>query len=214
MIIKPKNWIEFHRFKYLIQGLEGIDNRSSQVTQKRFGYLTEIIDFRPDDIVLDFGCGSAYLYLLIKDRIKEYLGVDSCSEVVKCLSKKYPQAGFYTEIPNKQFTKIIANSVLMYLENEAELIRILKNFYERLSSGGLLFVGEMPTENEYRSKKRSLFKRLKMLLSSRRYLQTLPSTLYYQPNDFLQLCRGLGFKGNFSKSHFLDVKRFDYILRK
>lgn len=186
MIIKPKNWIEFHRQKYLIQGLDGINNRFLRNTQKRFKYLIKIIDFKPDDIVLDFGCGSAYLCSLIK--VKEYIGIDNCPEIIEYLRKEYPKAEFYTEIPNRQFTKIICNSVLMYLENEEELVKTLKTFYEHLSPSGLLFIGEMPVRQECKRKKRSLFRRLKMFLSPRKYLETPSSTLYYQPENFLKLC--------------------------
>lgn len=210
MIIKPKNWVEFHRQKYLLQN--NINNRPDDISQKRFNYLVKIINFKPNDVVLDFGCGSAYLYSLVGQKVKKYIGVDSCFECIEELRNKYPETEFHSKIPNQHFTKIVANSVLMYLKNGEELDKYIRMFHELLPPGGLLFVGEMPINQEYKRKSKGLFKRLKMFFSPNKYLTILPRTLYYQPQDFLKFCHG--FKGTYFESKFLSYKRFDYFLTK
>ncbi len=206
MIIKPKNWIEFHRQKYLIE--DNIDNRSSEETIRRISHITEMIDFKPEDTVLDFGCGSAYLKSVISSK---YVGVDSCFENIEALKKRYDGKSFYTEIPDRTFTKIVANSVLMYL-SEKEMIETIEFFYHHLIPNGLLFIGDMPIKQEH-SKRKSLFRRIKMSLSPKKYLKIVNPILHYYPRDFMKLCQG--FKGQYIENGCEVVyERYDYILRK
>ncbi len=61
---------------------------SSEVHKRQNEHLKQelLIHLEFDKKIVDLGCGTGLAYFMLKDRIKEYIGVDICSEYISTLS--------------------------------------------------------------------------------------------------------------------------------
>ena len=66
-----------------IYGQEYVNLYRRKKYEGRIDRLLKFIDFKKSDFVLDVGCGSGFLADSIKDKIKEYTGIDTSSAFIK-----------------------------------------------------------------------------------------------------------------------------------
>ena len=95
--------------------------------EKRLSILFEVGNLKNSKI-LDFGCGTGYLYSYLKKKIKfngEYVGYDISNEMIDFAKKKYKKARFenkniFKDKINERFDYVLINGTFNY--------RFKKNF--------------------------------------------------------------------------------------
>lgn len=107
--------------------------------------VIERLDIKPDEKVIDIGCGTGVLYDLLTERdVMHYVGIDISEEMLKAFAQRFPLAtlvcgDFEGEISHIQGDNdfcIIFNAV-PHFEN---LFRVFMNASELLKRGGKLVI--------------------------------------------------------------------------
>ncbi|MBU3006171.1 class I SAM-dependent DNA methyltransferase [Paraglaciecola arctica] len=118
------------------------DASVQEYANKAFAELTKVITL--DDLsVLDFGCGTGNLALLLSPKVKNILALDASPEMIKRVANKNLDnvssvAGFLTQelinrhpqFPNK-FDLIVASSVCGFLPDYESTLGLLKTVLKR-----------------------------------------------------------------------------------
>lgn len=106
------------------------------------------------DSCLDVGCGPGNLLIPISFLVDDCMGVDH-PEVLKRLRQRAPEEDIVTKPGdfrsidfNRNFDKIIAYSVLHYLEDENEVLAFVDKAMSLLRPGGRLLLGDIPNETK------------------------------------------------------------------
>ncbi|MDD5750637.1 MAG: class I SAM-dependent methyltransferase [Candidatus Pacebacteria bacterium] len=99
---------------------------------------------KPDDKVLDSGCGNGRYSPLIKARGGRYFGVDSSEELIKIAKSRYPAEDFQTadvlNLPfaNDFFDKIYSIAVLHHIPSRELRLKFFSEAERALKKNGLL----------------------------------------------------------------------------
>lgn len=120
--------------------------------QKRvgeFGGKANLFKFqnyiKPNDTVLDFGCGGGYL--LEKVNCKKKIGVEINKVAIKQAQEKFTVYSNLNKVQNNSIDVIISNHVLEHLENP---LKTLKELRKKLRKGGIIvFVFPQESDIEY-----------------------------------------------------------------
>lgn len=109
------------------------------------------IEIKKSDKVLEIGCGSGVLGSYLRERCAEYYGIDISFGMLQKFQDEYNQEKWFNLVqgitdslpfPNNTFSKILMNSVTMYLHKDEQLEKTLAEM-ERVSvDNGLIFIGE------------------------------------------------------------------------
>ena len=120
-----------------------------KVNKSRVGRLIKLMKLNNTDIVAEFGCGSGIFYEFIKDKIKEYFGIDYSKEGIELANKKFANFSnnkFFIENINEFcpkypdfFDKIFTLDFSEHLYNE-DFIEIFQNINKTLKKGGILYI--------------------------------------------------------------------------
>lgn len=212
-------------------------------TEKVNAMIEHALSFRPDDDVLDIGCGDASLLLKIRPRIKSATGILPTEEEVARLSKiqgveilKVDATCFSL---TRTFSKVIVNNVMHLLGSERRVLAALRCIANSTTPDAHIFVGELPSRRpkmksyssalhaiKYASQHKGLgfgaryaahlMRRPKPL----RFVRPTPFYLAIEPSRFSDLCReaGLSIASHRPTHEMLDelpeeIFRFNYILR-
>lgn len=121
------------------------------------GLLVEQADIRPTHKVLDLGCGTATLTLLVKERCPEaeVIGLDGDAEVLAIARAKARQVGsevmFYQGLASQppagppfepgSFARVVSSLVFHHLDAE-EKRRALRTVHRLLRPGGQLHIAD------------------------------------------------------------------------
>jgi len=113
--------------------------------------VMEKLDIRPEDRLLDIGCGTGLLLLPLSFIVDRAVGVDhpDVVEVVRTRAQgdavELVGGNFLdVELEEQGFTKIIVYGVVQYLESEAELHAFVAKAVRLLGAGGRMLVGDIP----------------------------------------------------------------------
>lgn len=111
-----------------------------------FLLVKKMLDVRPDEKLLDAGCGTGYLLDFVADHNCKGVGIDVSSYAIKTAQKNYPHLSFkvsgITKIPFKEnhFDKILCFNVIEHLE-EIDQQKAMKEFRRVLKRNGILVIG-------------------------------------------------------------------------
>lgn len=132
-----------------IYGKNYVDAYVRREGEGRLERLIDLINFDKNDVCLDYGCGNGFLYPLIKNKVKKYIGVDTSSDFIKVAKgdKKNIGAEFILikegqnlkKINKQKFDKIFLFDLTEHLKDR-ELVNILKNCKEVLESDGSIYI--------------------------------------------------------------------------
>lgn len=119
---------------------------------------TAIINaIRPDQTmeVLDFGCGTGLVTLLLQPHVKNIVGVDSSQGMLDILEKKALERGLDTvrttfcdfergDRPDGHFQLIVSSMTLHHVPDLTQLFRL---FIDLLQPGGVLGIADLDAED-------------------------------------------------------------------
>lgn len=134
---------DFYRAEYV--------EHHAQVGSARLARLLPLIDWQPDDRVLDCACGSGQLLELMHDRVARYVGVDFSDEFIrKCAEQQakldITNADFvcsdlaeYCLAHPGEFDKCFAFDFSEHIYDD-EFVRIFRAIHISLKVGGKLYI--------------------------------------------------------------------------
>lgn len=120
-----------------------------------FSMVRENLQFQPDDVVLDLGCGNGALAVDFFDDIQEYLGVDMSPYLVEVGEKNFQRAPTHTfrletandycvsESAPERFTKVLWYGAFAYFSVD-EVRELFLTLRQRFSSVERVFIGTIP----------------------------------------------------------------------
>jgi len=101
---------------------------------------------KPNEKVLDLGCGNGRYFPLFKEKSVDYYGIDSSKDLIKIAQRDYPagkfQVGEALKLPfdNNFFDKVYSIAVLHNIPSEEFRLQFLKEAGRILKSKGLLIL--------------------------------------------------------------------------
>jgi ubiquinone/menaquinone biosynthesis C-methylase UbiE len=196
------------------------------------------------------GGGILFRKLIEQGKLKKGVGIDPIAEVISKLNIIFKEnknveflVGESTKIPykDKSFDKIVMNSVIHYLESKDNVTKTLLEIKRTLKKDGVAYIGEVASEDDYyRHGFKDRVNKLRHNLMFHGFLKTLRIILktlknkfiktnvvvkgvvpiYYNLNEFLDLCAKIGFKAEYYPHYIVEegkifkTTRYDYILER
>jgi ubiquinone/menaquinone biosynthesis C-methylase UbiE len=103
--------------------------------------ICQLIDFCPDDVVLDYGCGPGYACRLVRPRVRRYVGADYSAAMLDIARRRNPEGEFRQcdgeNIPAEdgEFDCIFCELVFQHNERPATL-RIIEEMKRVIKPNG------------------------------------------------------------------------------
>jgi len=119
-------------------------SRTRNKTWEELGFLVEGV--RPNETILDLGCGNGRLYELFKGRMVGYFGIDNSEKLIALAKNRYPgvsfQAGDALNLPfsDNFFDEIFSIAVLHHVPSKELRLRFLKEARRVLKPNGSLIL--------------------------------------------------------------------------
>lgn len=114
------------------------------------------LGLKPEDNVLDVGCGAGLLLVPLSYLARSITGIDHAS-VIEALHRDFPGLsttlvpGNFLELAiDKKFSAIVAYSVVHYLSSKDELFAFIDKAAGLLAPGGRLLIGDIPNSDKKR----------------------------------------------------------------
>jgi 2-polyprenyl-3-methyl-5-hydroxy-6-metoxy-1,4-benzoquinol methylase len=137
--------------KYLLKKTEeDYDRIAGHFSETRFNAWPEFLYFqkfiKPDDKVLDAGCGNGRISEIVGKSKAEYLGIDLSEEIIRRAKAKYPKEKFQKadildlKFDEGKFDLIFCNAVLQHIPSQSFRILALENLFYALKQGGYLMM--------------------------------------------------------------------------
>jgi len=169
-----------------------------------YEYGEELIQFlnsKPNELILDLGCGSGQLTNEISKSGAKVIGIDSSKEMITDAQTKYSDLKFIVKDAasfqlNKPFDAIFSNAVLHWvLDSESAIISMNKN----LKLGGRLVV-----EFGGKGNVQTIIKSIRKILLERGYIKNANIQNWYFPSisEYTSLLEKNGFEVEFA--HLYD----------
>jgi acetyltransferase-like isoleucine patch superfamily enzyme len=126
---------------------------ASRTPEKYWPYIDQRAQFcsehiKPDDVVLDIGCGDGYITNLLKDRCKKIIGIDYSEEALEELSRHYasiechPMTSTHLLFGPESFDKVICLELLEHL-TVLQGQKTVHEIHRVLKPGGMI-IGSTP----------------------------------------------------------------------
>ncbi|WP_028951033.1 class I SAM-dependent methyltransferase [Sulfurihydrogenibium subterraneum] len=144
--------------------LNGYDTRFAgdfaKIFIKRIKDVTKYFHFKPEDIILDAGCGAgAFLWFLKHQKIKfkNYIGIDYSLSLLEAFKHNPYYSNSltllnselaYIPLQNYSVDKIFCYSVFLYFENIQYAIKVLNEFDRILKYNGEIIISDIPDINK------------------------------------------------------------------
>ena len=218
-------------------------NRDAKTTLRKIENLARQLPLERGSRVLDVGPGDGTLFRLIAGRVRRCHGVDPSVNAVARLRSLFRQepnvefaVGSADALPYRdaEFEVVVINSVLQCLPSAAVVENSLAEIVRVCTTGGTVFVGEMPFRDELSRgvpvhmarKLREYGPRVFSRLMYHVYIRPLlrgegvvlypASNLHFPEADFRAMCRRFGVSVECRRHHELrrpSSTRNDYLLR-
>jgi len=100
----------------------------------------------PEDKVLDLGCGNGRFYELLRERMVDYVGVDSSEQLIQIAKQKYPDLEFRVtdalDLPfaDDSFDKVVSVAVLHHIPSKKYRQKFMAEAGRVLKKGGILII--------------------------------------------------------------------------
>lgn len=128
--------------------------RRVQLAQDLYDAICENAPLDPELRVLDFGCGTGLLTLLLAPLVKSVLGVDTSHGMLEVLEAKKEALGLDNvgvelldvgEAPviRGEYDRIVSTMTFHHVEHVEDL---LQQFHDHLAPGGMLCVADLDTD--------------------------------------------------------------------
>lgn len=131
--------------------MTGRYNMQEGAKRKIFGDIARKLDLKPDDSVLEIGCGVGDLLIPLSFFVKDITGVDheACLEQLRARFRKsknihFIPGNFFDVSIRNRYDKILCYSVLQYLEDEKEVFRFIDKALGLLVPEGMALFGDIP----------------------------------------------------------------------
>lgn len=155
-IIKTSNYVDVYRIKALSKDIEAMSGRDRRSTDFVINRISSILNFQPEDSVLDIGCGDGTLLTRNADIIKYGMGVVPTDLEVDRLNNTYAisnikfSKGLSNSLNERDgvFTKVICNSVIFILPSYEDLEKTISEISRVTKVGGTVYLGEVMIEDE------------------------------------------------------------------
>ena len=146
-----KNWIEYWNTETIFK-----DKLRKKDNEIFFRNISFFMDFTPNDVVLDVGCGKCYLADLLKDKVKEVHCIDTSDRYLSACRKKLGKEENvffykmdeknYTDLSflkNVKFTKILCLSLIQYYKNIYEVKDLIRQIQKTALPGSILLIADI-----------------------------------------------------------------------
>ena len=158
------NWGRQAQKGFLASGIDAADRKGHKnfyidLLQKMA--LEEVMEFKGNEIVLDFGCGSGRISSWIASRVKTVIGLDETPEMIELAerNRKAENVKFVSydgrRLPDfpDPFDLILSVWVLQYMEPD-RLKQVVSELTRLLSQGGRFCLIEQVSDNPERKRPR------------------------------------------------------------
>jgi len=160
-----------------------------------YAYGTSLIDIlnpKPNERILDLGCGSGELTVLIKERAKDVVGIDKSLEMIKKAKRQFPLCEFEVGdasnfSSDESFDAIFSNAALHWVTNYKEAIACM---YSNLRKGGRVVLEFGGKDNV-----KKITEQLRNSLIERGYINQAKLQLWYFPSigEYTSVLESAGF---------------------
>ncbi|HAV42595.1 TPA: class I SAM-dependent methyltransferase [bacterium] len=143
--------------KYTLQDLIDIDgfdkgagNMTEEVWLKAVGVAIRELELRPNEYLLEVGCGAGAMLLPLSETGVKVTGVDFSSSLIDIAKKIIPNfVGHVGEAANlpyqdNEFDKILSHGVFHYFPDYDYSERVLKEMLRVLKKGGKMLIMDIP----------------------------------------------------------------------
>ncbi len=169
-----------------------------------YQYGEELICFldpKPDELILDLGCGSGQLTNEIAKTGAEVIGIDSSEEMIQYARNEYPELQFFVKDATdfqfkKPFDAIFSNAVLHWVTDKKSAVLTM---YNNLKKGGRLVV-----EFGGKGNVDAIIKGIKKALVDKGYIQNSKIEKWFFPSvsEYTGLLEENGFEVQYA--HLFD----------
>lgn len=202
-----KSWIEYWDKEKVIS-----DNIWRKGNLLFFKNTLQFIDYKPADVIMDFGSGKGFFSELIIDKVKEVHLVEtskSCIETSKNKFSKYKQVYYHLLSPDnylnfnfldKKFNKIFVISVIHYFNSISE-VKILIEQCKKLAvpNDGKMIIADIPIN-------KNIFKDIFHIIYSSLLLNTFLDTFSLLIRSFFGSYRKTRSKVKIKTYDLVDLK--------
>jgi ubiquinone/menaquinone biosynthesis C-methylase UbiE len=154
MITRSEGYVEYCRETarrlHDVQDLALRGKNKQQVTRKILERVVQAVDLRPDDVLLDIGCGDGTLLQMAPNigvhNATGLLATEEEGAVLRRLGLQVRQ-GFPDQLPldDESASVVICNNVLLVVSKE-KISPSLREIYRVARPGARIYVGEIPLE--------------------------------------------------------------------
>jgi SAM-dependent methyltransferase len=147
------NWIDYW----------DTDRIFRSVMRRMTGYFFKashrLLNYKPSDVVLDFGCGPGFLVEQLHSLVLEIHGVDTSDQMIAECAGKFrdcPNVKFhllpherYTDLSflNPGYTKTVVLSVVQYFRKVADVGDLIRSVAAVSAPGACLLIADIPTDS-------------------------------------------------------------------
>lgn len=149
---KDKDFIPSLKFHWLTRFYDPLVKRSVSIKRIKEALLLQA-NIKENNLVLDFGCGTATLTLMVKRQFPQAIvhGIDIDPEVLKIARGKVADSGYNIilknydgiKLPyeNEEFHRVLSSFVFHHLDKRQK-IRTLKEIHRVLKIGGQIHIAD------------------------------------------------------------------------
>lgn len=163
--------------------------------------LIEVLGPKPDEIILDLGCGSGQLSNKIAESVAKVIGLDSSEEMIKSAKQLFPEIEFHQMDAadfhfQKPFDAVFSNAALHWVKNQEDVTTCI---FDSLKKKGRLVV-----EFGGKGNVETIISALRKALLKHGYTENSMFKRWYFPSisEYTQLLENKGFEVIFA--HLYD----------
>ncbi len=122
---------------------------SQKAVRATLDHIWKKLKCRPEDVILDVGCGVGFFSRAFLKKIKKIIGVDISPQMIKSAFQLNPRATFLVCRADalcfkpKQFNHILSYGVTQYMAHASSVRAMLDNMRPLLQAGGRILIGDI-----------------------------------------------------------------------